>query len=79
MDLLYDVAHNVAKLEKHIVDGKKKEVYVHRKGATRAFPPGHPEVPAVYRDVGQPVLIPGSMMSTIATAGKIWLTFSIGP
>jgi len=61
MDLLYDVAHNVAKLEKHIVDGKKKEVYVHRKGATRAFPPGHPEVPAVYRDVGQPVLIPGSM------------------
>lgn len=61
MDLLYDVAHNVAKLEKHIVDGRKKEVYVHRKGATRAFPPGHPEVPAVYRDVGQPVLIPGSM------------------
>lgn len=61
MDLLYDVAHNVAKLEKHIVDGRKKKVYVHRKGATRAFPPGHPEVPAVYRDVGQPVLIPGSM------------------
>jgi len=61
MDLLYDVAHNVAKLEKHIVDGRKKEVYVHRKGATRAFPSGHPEVPAVYRDVGQPVLIPGSM------------------
>jgi len=61
MSLLYDVAHNVAKLEEHTVDGKKKEVYVHRKGATRAFPPGHPEVPAVYRDVGQPVLIPGSM------------------
>ena len=61
MNLLYDVAHNVAKLEKHVVDGRKKEVYVHRKGATRAFPPGHPEVPAVYRDVGQPVLIPGSM------------------
>jgi tRNA-splicing ligase RtcB len=61
MNLLYDVAHNVAKLEKHTVDGKKKEVYVHRKGATRAFPPGHPEVPAIYRDVGQPVLIPGSM------------------
>jgi tRNA-splicing ligase RtcB (3'-phosphate/5'-hydroxy nucleic acid ligase) len=61
MNLLYDVAHNVAKLEKHTVDGRKKEVYVHRKGATRAFPPGHPEVPAVYRDVGQPVLIPGSM------------------
>ena len=61
MDLLYDVAHNVAKLEEHIVDGRKKEVYVHRKGATRAFPPEHPEVPAAYRAVGQPVLIPGSM------------------
>lgn len=61
MNLLYDVAHNVAKLEKHTIDGKKKEVYVHRKGATRAFPPGHPEVPTVFRDVGQPVLIPGSM------------------
>jgi tRNA-splicing ligase RtcB len=61
MDLLYDVAHNVAKLEEHIVAGKKKEVYVHRKGATRAFPPGNPEVPILYRDVGQPVLIPGSM------------------
>ncbi len=61
MDLLYDIAHNVAKLEEHIVDGKKKEVYVHRKGATRAFPPGDPEVPLSYRDVGQPVLIPGSM------------------
>jgi tRNA-splicing ligase RtcB len=61
MDLLYDVAHNVAKLEKHTIDGKKKNVYVHRKGATRAFPPEHPDVPAVYRKVGQPVLIPGSM------------------
>lgn len=61
MDLLYDVAHNVAKLEEHRVDGKKKEVYVHRKGATRAFPPEHPEVPTAYRAVGQPVLIPGSM------------------
>lgn len=61
MALLYDVAHNVAKLEKHKVDTKIKDVYVHRKGATRAFPPGHPEVPTEYRDVGQPVLIPGSM------------------
>ncbi|MDQ1254317.1 MAG: hypothetical protein QG646_3548 [Euryarchaeota archaeon] len=61
MALLYDVAHNVAKLEKHKVDAKMKDVYVHRKGATRAFPSGHPEVPTVYRDVGQPVLIPGSM------------------
>ncbi|AKB30905.1 RNA-2',3'-PO4:RNA-5'-OH ligase [Methanosarcina siciliae HI350] len=61
MSLLYDVAHNVAKLEDHNIEGRKKEVYVHRKGATRAFPAGHPEVPAAYRDVGQPVLIPGSM------------------
>ncbi|WNY25741.1 RtcB family protein [Methanolapillus millepedarum] len=61
MKLLYDVAHNVAKYETHTVDGKKKDVYVHRKGATRAFPAGHPEVPQHYRDVGQPVLIPGSM------------------
>ena len=49
MNLLYDVAHNIAKLEEHTVDGKKKKVWVHRKGATRAFPPGHPEVPAAFR------------------------------
>lgn len=61
MNLIYDVAHNVAKLEEHTIDGEKKMVYVHRKGATRAFPPEHPDVPAVYRKVGQPVLIPGSM------------------
>jgi tRNA-splicing ligase RtcB (3'-phosphate/5'-hydroxy nucleic acid ligase) len=61
MHLIYDVAHNVAKLEEHTIDGEKKMVYVHRKGATRAFPPEHPDVPAVYRRVGQPVLIPGSM------------------
>ncbi len=61
MDLVYDVAHNVAKLEEHTIDGKPKMVYVHRKGATRAFPPGHPDVPKAYRNVGQPVLIPGSM------------------
>lgn len=61
MDLVYDVAHNVAKLERHDIDGHKKDVYVHRKGATRAFSPGHPDVPKMYRKVGQPVLIPGSM------------------
>ncbi|WP_342306402.1 RtcB family protein [Methanolobus sp. ZRKC5] len=61
LDLVYDVAHNVAKLEKHSVDGKEKELYVHRKGATRAFPAGHPEVPEDYRSIGQPVIIPGSM------------------
>lgn len=61
MELLYDVAHNIAKLEEHVVDGKKKRVWVHRKGATRAFPAGHPELPAAFRAVGQPVIIPGDM------------------
>src|SRR6056297_2225938 len=61
MQLLYDVAHNIAKKETHEVDGEEKSLYVHRKGATRAFPAGHPEVPAAYRDVGQPIIIPGSM------------------
>ncbi len=60
MWLVYDVAHNIAKLEEHDIDGKRVKVYVHRKGATRSFPPGHPAVPSDYRDVGQPVLIPGS-------------------
>jgi tRNA-splicing ligase RtcB len=58
---LYDVAHNIIKKEKYLIDGKETEVAVHRKGATRAFPPDHPEVPEKYRSVGQPVLIPGSM------------------
>ncbi len=58
---LYDVCHNIAKKERHEVEGKRVEVLVHRKGATRAFPPGHKEIPGVYREVGQPVLIPGSM------------------
>ncbi len=59
--VLYDVAHNVAKIEEHAIEGKKTEVCIHRKGATRAFPPGHPELPEKYKEVGQPVLIPGSM------------------
>jgi tRNA-splicing ligase RtcB (3'-phosphate/5'-hydroxy nucleic acid ligase) len=59
--LVYDVAHNIAKMEDHEVDGQTRRVCVHRKGATRAFPPGHPELPAVYRKTGQPVLIPGDM------------------
>ncbi|MGH2705161.1 MAG: RtcB family protein [Actinomycetota bacterium] len=63
MNLVYDVSHNIAKLERHVVDGREREVCVHRKGATRAFGPGHPELPDRYRDVGQPVLIPGSMGS----------------
>jgi tRNA-splicing ligase RtcB len=61
MRLVYDVCHNIAKIEEFIIDGEKKKVCVHRKGATRAFPPGHPAVPAAYRHVGQPVLIPGDM------------------
>jgi len=61
MELLYDVAHNIAKRETHSVGGEDRELYVHRKGATRAFPAGRPEVPAAYRDVGQPIIIPGSM------------------
>lgn len=61
MEILYDVCHNICKFEEHTVDGEKRHLYVHRKGATRAFPPGHKDVPSVYRDVGQPVLIAGSM------------------
>jgi tRNA-splicing ligase RtcB len=61
LDLVYDVAHNVAKIEEHEVDGKKEQLYVHRKGATRAFGPSRREVPDAYRAVGQPVIIPGSM------------------
>jgi len=61
MGLIYDVAHNMGKVEEHNIDGKKTKVVVHRKGATRAFPPGHPEVPFKYRDIGQPVIIPGTM------------------
>jgi tRNA-splicing ligase RtcB len=59
--LVYDVAHNLAKLEEHEVDGRRRRLCVHRKGATRAFGPGHPSLPDAYRAIGQPVLIPGSM------------------
>jgi tRNA-splicing ligase RtcB len=61
MKLIYDIAHNIAKLEEHDIDGDRKKVYVHRKGATRAFPAGSNDIPLNYRNVGQPVLIPGSM------------------
>ena len=61
VDVVYDVCHNIAKIEKYKIDGKEKEVCVHRKGATRSFGPGRIEIPEVYRNVGQPVLIPGSM------------------
>jgi tRNA-splicing ligase RtcB len=61
MDQVYDVCHNVAKIEKHTIDGRVKDVCVHRKGATRSFGPGREEIPEVYRSVGQPIIIPGSM------------------
>jgi tRNA-splicing ligase RtcB len=61
LGLVYDVAHNLAKLEEHEVGGRRRLVCVHRKGATRAFGPGHPELPERYRPIGQPVLVPGSM------------------
>ncbi len=61
LTLVYDVSHNNAKWERHAIDGETRELCIHRKGATRAFPPGHEELPDVYRDIGQPVLIPGDM------------------
>lgn len=61
MHLIYDVAHNIAKFEKYNIDGKEKLLCVHRKGATRAFGPGHPELPERYKNIGQPVIIPGDM------------------
>ena len=61
LEQVYDVAHNIAKIEEHTVDGRKQTLCVHRKGATRAFPAGHPDIPPVYRDIGQPILIPGDM------------------
>ena len=61
LDLVYDVAHNIAKSEEHTIEGKRTKVWTHRKGATRSFPPEHRDIPADYRSVGQPVIIPGSM------------------
>lgn len=61
LELVYDVCHNIAKFEVHQVDGRERRVCVHRKGATRAFPPAHPDLPEDYKEVGQPVLIPGDM------------------
>ena len=79
LKLVYDVAHNIAKVETHKVDGGQKKVWVHRKGATRAFPAGHTAVPADYRSEGQPVLIPGSMGTSswvlVGTEKAMELTF----
>ncbi|WP_425493647.1 RtcB family protein [Natronocalculus amylovorans] len=80
MELLYDVAHNIAKKEVHTVNGRDRELYVHRKGATRAFPAGRKEVPEAYRTVGQPIIIPGSMGtgSYILRGGENSLALSFG-
>jgi tRNA-splicing ligase RtcB len=80
MDQVYDVSHNMAKIEMHDVDGETMEVCVHRKGATRAFPPGHPSLPPRYREIGQPVLIPGDMgrASYIAVGGTLAMERSFG-
>jgi tRNA-splicing ligase RtcB len=80
MHQVYDVSHNMAKLEEHVVNGQPMTLCVHRKGATRAFPAGRPEVPAQYRHIGQPVLIPGDMgrYSFLAVAGPQALERSFG-
>ncbi len=80
VDLVYDVCHNIAKKEMHEVNGEQKELLVHRKGATRAMPAGRPEVPEAYQDVGQPVLIPGTMgtSSYILSGGENSLEISFG-
>jgi len=80
LDLVYDVCHNIAKEETHTVDGEEKQLKVHRKGATRAMPAGREEVPETYRDIGQPVLIPGSMgtSSYILSGGEKSLELSFG-
>jgi tRNA-splicing ligase RtcB len=61
MTTIYDVCHNIAKWERHTIGGQERQLCIHRKGATRAFPPGHKEIPAAYQSIGQPVLIPGDM------------------
>jgi tRNA-splicing ligase RtcB len=80
MELLYDVAHNIAKKEVHDLGDEERELYVHRKGATRAFPAGRPEVPSAYRDVGQPIIIPGSMGagSYVLRGGEASMTETFG-
>jgi len=80
LEQIYDVAHNIAKIEEYTIGGKKQTLCVHRKGATRAFPAGHPDVPDIYRDIGQPVLIPGDMgrCSYIALGTEIAMKESFG-
>ena len=80
VEMVYDVCHNIAKEETHEINGGQKDVIVHRKGATRAFPPGHEKVPEAYQDSGQPVLIPGTMgtSSYILSGGKQSMSLSFG-
>jgi tRNA-splicing ligase RtcB len=80
LEQVYDVAHNIAKIEEHTVNGKKQTLCVHRKGATRAYPARHPDTPPVYRDIGQPVLIPGDMgrCSYIAVGTEIAMKETFG-
>ena len=80
LEMVYDVAHNIAKIEKYEVGGKRTSLCVHRKGATRAFPAGHPDIPARYREIGQPVLIPGDMgrYSYVAVGTEVAIKESFG-
>jgi len=80
MEQVYDVAHNIAKIETHDVDGKCETLCVHRKGATRAFPAGHKDIPQVYKNIGQPVLIPGDMgrVSYVAVGNEKALSETFG-
>lgn len=80
MHVIYDVSHNVAKIEEHIVDGRQKQLLVHRKGATRAFPPHHPLIPVDYQLTGQPVLVGGTMgtCSYVLTGTEKGMTETFG-
>ena len=80
MEQIYDVCHNIAKIEEHTIDGKKHTLCVHRKGATRAFPAAHPDIPDIYQNIGQPVLIPGDMgrCSYIALGTELAMKESFG-
>ncbi|MBI1910960.1 MAG: RtcB family protein [Deltaproteobacteria bacterium] len=84
MDMVYDVTHNTAKIEKHLIDGVERDVLVHRKGATRAFAPGSPDIPQRYKDAGQPVIIGGSMetgsylMAGLKTGAEAFFTTAHG-
>ena len=79
MHLIYDVCHNIAKVEQHVVDGELKTLLVHRKGSTRAFPPQHPNLPDDYKSIGQPVLIGGTMgtCSYVLVGKKLLITIQL--